>query len=90
MSKFIINNIKIFGGIVKFPVKKFFTSRCTAVTKMVLFGSVKEIAAERNSSIHTITTHKKNIFRKLQINSVYEATKYALRAGLLEMVEYYI
>ena len=54
------------------------------------YAAVKEIAAERNSSIHTITTHKKNIFRKLQINSVYEATKYALRAGLLEMVEYYI
>jgi DNA-binding NarL/FixJ family response regulator len=51
---------------------------------------VKEIAVERNSSIHTITTHKKNIFRKINVNTIYEATKYALRAGLVEMVEYYI
>lgn len=52
--------------------------------------SVKEIAAERISSIHTVITHKKNIFRKLEVNNVYEATKYALRAGLIEMAEYYI
>lgn len=35
-------------------------------------------------------THKKNIFRKLEVNNVYEATRYALRAGLVEMMEYYI
>lgn len=61
------------------------------ILKLIAHGkSVKEIAAQRNSSIHTIITHKKNIFRKLEINNVYEATKYALRAGLIEMVEYYI
>lgn len=53
-------------------------------------ATVKEMAAERNSSVHTIITHKKNIFRKLGVNNVYEATKYALRAGLIEMMEYYI
>lgn len=61
------------------------------VLRLIALGkSVKEIAAERNSSIHTITTHKKNIFRKIGVNTMYEATKYALRAGLVEMVEYYI
>ncbi len=61
------------------------------VLRLIAFGkSVKEIAVERNSSIHTITTHKKNIFRKIKVNTVYEATKYALRAGLVEMVEYCI
>lgn len=71
--------------------KPLLTATETEVLRLIAQGkSVKEIAAERFSSIHTITTHKKNIFRKLQINSVYEATKYALRAGLLEMVEYYI
>lgn len=61
------------------------------ILKMIARGmSVKEIAAERVSSVHTVTTHKKNIFRKLGVNNVYEATKYALRAGLLEMMEYYI
>ena len=37
-----------------------------------------------------ITINKKNIFRKLEVNNIYEATKYALRAGLIEMAEYYI
>jgi DNA-binding NarL/FixJ family response regulator len=61
------------------------------ILKMIARGlSVKEIAQERVSSIHTIVTHKKNIFRKLEVNNVYEATKYALRAGLVEMVEYYL
>ena len=52
--------------------------------------SVKEIAGFRNSSNHTIIAHKKNIFRKLGVNNVYEATKYAIRAGLVELMEYYI
>lgn len=52
--------------------------------------TTKEIATERFSSIHTITTHRKNIFRKLEVNTVHEATKYALRAGILDSAEYYI
>lgn len=63
----------------------------TEILKLIADGlSVKEIAASRNCSIHTVNSHKKNIFHKLHINSVYEATKYALRAGLKELVEYYI
>lgn len=61
------------------------------ILKLVAHGkSVKEIAEQRVSSVHTIVTHKKNIFRKLGINNIYEATKYALRAGLVDFVEYYI
>lgn len=52
--------------------------------------TTKEIAAERFSSIHTINTHKKNIFRKLKVNTAHEATKYALRAGLVDPSEFYI
>jgi DNA-binding NarL/FixJ family response regulator len=57
---------------------------------LALGKTTKEIAAERFSSIHTITTHRKNIFRKLEVNTVYEATKYALRAGVIDSAEYYI
>ena len=61
------------------------------VLRLIASGkTVKEIAALRNSSVHTIITHKKNLFRKLEVNNVYEATKYALKAGLIELVEYYI
>ena len=52
--------------------------------------TTKEIAAERYSSFHTVNTHRKNIFRKLNINTAYEATRYALRAGLIDSAEYYI
>ena len=52
--------------------------------------TTKEIAAERCSSFHTVNTHRKNIFRKLDINTAYEATRYALRAGLIDSAEYYI
>ena len=52
--------------------------------------STKEIAAERFSSVHTITTHRKNIFRKLGINTAHEAVKYAFRAGLIDPSEFYI
>ena len=51
---------------------------------------LKEIAEKRFSSFHTVNTHRKNIFRKLGVNNVHEATKYALRAGLVDSAEYYI
>ena len=50
----------------------------------------KEIAAEKNLSFHTINSHRKNIFRKLGVNNVHEATKYAMRAGIVDLAEYYI
>lgn len=62
-----------------------------SVLKLIARGmTVKEIAAERSSSIHTIITHKKNIFRKIGVNTIHEATRYALRTGLVELMEYYI
>lgn len=61
------------------------------ILRLVAMGkSTKEIAQERFSSVHTIMTHRKNIFRKLEINSVYEATRYALRAGIIDAADYYI
>ncbi len=50
----------------------------------------KEIAYERESSIHTINSHRKNIFRKLNVNCAHDAIKYALRAGLVDQAEFYI
>ena len=61
------------------------------IVKAIAQGkTTKEIAAERFSSIHTITTHRKNIFRKLGINTAHEVVKYALRAGLIDSSEFYI
>ena len=58
--------------------------------EMALGKTTKEIAAKRNVSVHTIMTHRKNIFRKIEVNNVHEATKYAMRAGIVDLAEYYI
>lgn len=61
------------------------------ILKAIASGrTTKEIAAQRFSSIHTITTHRKHIFRKLGINNVQEAVRYAFRAGLLDATDYSI
>ena len=58
--------------------------------EMALGKTTKEIAARRHVSVHTIMTHRKNIFRRIEVNNVHEATKYAMRAGIVDMAEYYI
>ena len=61
------------------------------VLKSIALGkTTKEIAAERFSSIHTINSHRKNIFRKLGVNCAHDAMKYAFRAGLVDESEFYI
>ena len=70
---------------------KILTTTEMEIVKAIAQGkTTKEIAAERFSSIHTVTTHRKNIFRKLGINTAHEAVKYALRAGLIDPSEFYI
>jgi DNA-binding NarL/FixJ family response regulator len=67
------------------------TSSELEILKLIALGkTTKEIAEERFSSAHTITTHRKNIFRKINVNNIHEATKYALRAGIIDLAEYYI
>jgi DNA-binding NarL/FixJ family response regulator len=67
----------------------------TATEKLVLHEialgkTTKEIAFEKNLSFHTVNTHRKNIFRKLEINNVHEAIRYAIRAGIFDVAEYYL
>lgn len=62
-----------------------------AIVKAIAQGkTTKEIATERFSSVHTITTHRKNIFRKLQVNTAHEVIKYALRAGWVDPSDFLI
>ena len=61
------------------------------IVKAIAQGkTTKEIANERFLSIHTVTTHRKNIFRKLKVNTAHEMIKYALRAGWVNASEFYI
>jgi DNA-binding NarL/FixJ family response regulator len=61
------------------------------IVKMIAQGlTTKEIALQRHLSFHTIITHRKNIFRKLNISNTSELLMYAMRAGIIDSTEYYI
>lgn len=63
----------------------------TEILRDIAMGmKTKEIAEKRFSSFHTINTHRKNIFRKLKVNTAHEAMRYALRAGLIDVADYCI
>lgn len=63
----------------------------TEILRDIALGlTTREIAEKRFSSFHTVNTHRKNIFRKINVNNVHEATRFALRAGLVDSAEYYI
>lgn len=59
------------------------TAREREVAQMIAEGrSTKEIAAQLHVSVKTVETHRQHIMEKLNIGSVAELTKYAIREGL--------
>lgn len=75
----------------KQPLQDVLTATEKEILKEIAMGkTTREIATQRFVSVHTIMTHRKNIFRKLEVNNVHEATKFAMRSGLVDMAEYYI
>jgi DNA-binding NarL/FixJ family response regulator len=61
------------------------------IVKLIADGfTTKEIAGKKHISTHTVMTHRKNIFRKLEVNSISELTKFAIRNGLTDIIEYNI
>jgi DNA-binding NarL/FixJ family response regulator len=61
------------------------------IVKLIADGdTTKEIALKKHISFHTVMTHRKNIFRKLEINNVSELIMFAVRKGLIDNIEYYI
>lgn len=61
------------------------------IVRLISSGlSTKEIAAKKYISFHTVMTHRKNIFRKLGVSSSPELLMYAIKAGLIDNIEYHI
>jgi DNA-binding NarL/FixJ family response regulator len=61
------------------------------IVRMIAGGlSTKEIAAKKYISFHTVMTHRKNIFRKLGVSSSSELLMYAIKAGVIDNIEYHI
>jgi two-component system, NarL family, response regulator NreC len=62
------------------------TSREREVLQLIAEGlSTKEIASHILLSIKTIETHRRNIMEKLNIRSIAELTKYAIREGMISL-----
>jgi two-component system response regulator NreC len=59
------------------------TARERQVLELTAQGmSMKEVAARLKVSVKTIETHRKHLMEKLDLHSVAELTKYALREGM--------
>jgi DNA-binding NarL/FixJ family response regulator len=62
------------------------THREREVAQLLAEGrSSKEIAAQLFVSVKTVETHRQHIMEKLNIRSIAELTKYAIREGLTEL-----
>ncbi|NTV67535.1 MAG: response regulator transcription factor [Chlorobaculum sp.] len=67
------------------------TSSEIEIVRLISSGlSTKEIAVKKHISFHTVMTHRKNIFRKLGVSSSQEMMLYAIKAGLIDNIEYHI
>ena len=62
------------------------TDREREIVQLLAEGhSTKEIAARLHVSLKTVATHREHVMRKLQVRSIAELTKYAIREGLTEL-----
>jgi DNA-binding NarL/FixJ family response regulator len=52
--------------------------------------TTKEIAERRNVSFHTVNTHRKNIYRKMEVNNASELIMKSIKDGIIDNIEYYI
>lgn len=63
------------------------TVRELEVVKLVVDGvATKEIANRLHLSHHTVYTHRKNVMKKLNINSTTELVRYAITTGLVDPI----
>ena len=64
------------------------TSREREILKLLALGlSNREIAEQLTLGLSTVQTHRSNLMRKLNLQSVSELMKYAVRRGLISMDE---
>ena len=65
------------------PAADVLTAREREVLQLLVEGkSAEQIAAHLHVSVNTVGTHRHNIMKKLNIHSLPELTKYAIREGL--------
>lgn len=91
ICNWVLNHLLLSNKTAKKKEESLLTATETEILREIAEGkTTKAIAESRNLSFHTVVTHRKNIFRKLEVNNVHEATKYAVRAGIIDVLDYYI
>ena len=61
------------------------------ITELTAWGlTAKEIGDKLNISIHTVNTHRKNIFKKIGVKNASELVMYAIKNGIIDSTEYFI
>ncbi|HUL35686.1 MAG TPA: response regulator transcription factor [Candidatus Eisenbacteria bacterium] len=69
----------------KLPLRSRLTSREREIVQLLAEGkSSKEVAAALGISVKTAETHRANIMRKLEIHSVSELVRYAIKNQIIE------
>ena len=67
------------------------TSTEYEIVKLIANGfTTKKIAAKKNISHHTVNTHRRNIFKKVEVSNASELILHAIKSGWIENVEYSI
>ena len=61
------------------------------IVRLIAGGlTTKRIAVQKNISHHTVNTHRRNIFRKIEVSNANELILHAIKSGWIENVEYSI
>jgi len=86
-TEVILSNFNAGGSRVEIPENMHdrLTSREREIVQLLAEGkSSKEVAASLNISVKTAETHRANIMRKLQLHTVSELVRYAVRNQIIE------
>jgi DNA-binding NarL/FixJ family response regulator len=61
------------------------------IVRLIADGlTTRKIASFKSISHHTVNTHRRNIFRKVEVSNVNELILHAIKSGWIDNVEYYI
>ncbi|MFZ4400214.1 MAG: response regulator [Bacteroidales bacterium] len=79
-------NRSFLSSVKKFSNDKELTKREVQVLELFAEGySYKEIADQLFISVHTVESHKKNILEKLELNSIIDLVKYAIKHEIIKI-----
>ncbi|MBN1791422.1 MAG: response regulator transcription factor [Bacteroidales bacterium] len=77
-------------GILDETIQQLTASEIEIVRLIAAGMTTKEIAIKKYISFHTVMTHRKNILRKLGVSNASELIMYAIKAGIIDTIDYQI